>query len=443
MKKTCPKEKANRYYWFVVLPFQSLCLTVFSGPLYGFNALVIPINQVFSPSNVNNGFAGTIIGGTVFLSIGLGGVIHNRLLRLFGKRPVFIASALIFITTFGLAAIACNLKNYWLLLLGFAIPTGVSMANLFFISIVYLVAWGKHAGRVGLSTGVAGMLFGFWGAVYSVVGPYFNFHFGFTWMLILSGLAVALVTLAALLFMRQPPEPSDSEADAQEKQVPLLTFRDIVSTPSFWVFGFFFFLFLAPGFGFKLIIAALSNEVFRTTDFVASLMAASFLICYGASRLGFGILSDRLALKPMFLIFSSVQVVALLVGAISLPFLKGVVFFTTLMCLTGAMFAGGKCLWAVTMVRMFGHKNYHTPMMLTQPFLAVAGFLGPLTLTWALRASDVKFSVSCWLYASAAAVTIAAILFHMLRRFDYKKFKDHQSQGLELSLRAKSEFDRF
>ena len=124
MKKTCPKEKANRYYWLVVLPFQSLCLTVFSGPLYGFNALVIPINQVFSPSNVNNGFAGTIIGGTVFLSIGLGGVIHNRLLRLFGKRPVFIASALMFITTFGLAAIACNLKNYWLMLQRYWQTTG-------------------------------------------------------------------------------------------------------------------------------------------------------------------------------------------------------------------------------------------------------------------------------------------------------------------------------
>ncbi len=443
MNKICPSEKAKRYYWFTVLPFQSLCLTVFAGPLYGFNALVIPFNQVFSPSNINNGFAGTIIGGTIFLSIGLGGLMHNRLLRLFGKRPLFIIAALSFILSFGLAAIACHLKNYWLLLFGFAIPTGISIANLFFIGIVYLVAWGQYAGRVGLSTGVTGMLFGFWGAVYSVVGPYFQSHFGFTWMLILSGLGVALIVMTALLFMQQPPKSTNSEAEAREQQVPLLAFRDIVRTPSFWVFGFFFFLFLAPGFGFKLIVAALSDEVFRTTDFVASLMAAAFLVCYGASRLGFGILSDRLSLKPMFLIFSLVQVAALLAGAIALPYLKGVVFFTILMCLTGTMFAGGKCLWAVTMVRMFGHKNYHTPMMLTQPFVGIAGFLGPLTLTWALRAPDVKFSVSCWLYASAAALAVATVLFHMLRRFDYEKFKHHQSQGLELSLRAKTEFDRF
>ncbi len=107
------------------------------------------------------------------------------------------------------------------------------------------------------------------------------------------------------------------------------------------------------------------------------------------------------------------------------------------------MFAAGKCLWAVTMVRMFGPKNFHTPMMMSQLSVGVAGFLGPLTLTWALRAPDVKHSVTGWLYAAALALAIATILFHMLRRFDYQKFAKHQSQGLELSLRAKSEFDQF
>ena len=444
MIKTYPSEKAKRFYWLIVLPFQSLCLTVFAGPLYGFNALVQPINQVFSPSNINNGFAGAVIGGTIFLSIGLGGLIHNRMLRLFGKRPLFIGSSLSLIGSFGIAAIACYLKNYWLLLVGFAIPTGLCFANLFFVGIVFLVAWGQQAGRVGLSTGVAGMLFGFWGAVYSIIGPYIQSHLGFTWMLILSGIAVAAIQLLALFYMVDPPKPKTSDADLKKQaQVPLLAFRDILRIPSFWVFGVFFFLFLAPGFGFKLIVAALSDEVFHTTDFVASLMAAAFLVCYGASRLGFGILSDRLPLKPMYLVFSMVQVVALLAAAVSLPFLKGVVFFTILMCLTGTMFAGGKCLWAVTMVRMFGQKNFHTPMMLTQPFVGAAGFLGPFTLTWALRAHDVKFSVTCWLFAAAGALAAATVLFHMLRRFDYEKFANHQKQGLELSLRAKSEFDKF
>ncbi|MDG2184217.1 MAG: hypothetical protein P8K79_00980 [Mariniblastus sp.] len=107
MNRRHSKENSKRFYWLIVLPFQSLCLTVFAGPLYGFNALVQPINEVFSPSNINNGFAGAVIGGTIFLSIGLGGLIHNRLLRLFGKRPLFIGSSLSLIGSFGIAAIAC------------------------------------------------------------------------------------------------------------------------------------------------------------------------------------------------------------------------------------------------------------------------------------------------------------------------------------------------
>ena len=444
MNRRHSEKNSKRFYWLFALPLQSLCLTVFAGPLYGFNALVQPFNQVFSPSNINNGVSGAVVGGTIFLSLGLGGLAHNRLLQIFGRTTLFIGSNLGLIASFGIAAAACHWKLYWLLIVGFAVPTGICFVNLFFIGIVFLVAWGHHVGRVGLSTGTAGMMFGLWGAIFSIVGPYLQVHLDFTWMLILSGIAVATIELSALFFMIDPPPTEVTQADMDTEQAkPTLTFGDVIRIPSIWVFGFFIFLFLTPGFGFKLIVAALSNEVFHTTDLVASWMAAAFLICYGASRLGFGILSDRLPIKPMYLTFSLVQVVALLIAAITLPWVTGVLFFTVLMCLTGTMFAGGKCLWAVAMVRMFGQKNFHTPMMLTQPFVGAAGFLGPITLTWALRASDVKSSVTIWLFASAAALLIATILFHMLRKFDYDKFSKHQAQGLELSFRARTEFDKF
>ncbi|MDG2381595.1 MAG: hypothetical protein P8N76_07965 [Pirellulaceae bacterium] len=444
MTRTCPPQQAKRFYWFIVLPIQSLCLTPIAAPLYGFNALVRPINEVFSQDNINNGWAGALIGGTLFLSLGFGGLTHNRFLKLAGNRTkLFVAMNAALVLSFVIAAIACHYRLYWLLMFGFAVPAGVSIVNLFFIGLVFLVSWGHAMGKVGLSSGTFGMLLGFWGAVYSVLSPIVRSHVGFLWMLILLGFAVAAVELLGLLLMIDPPESTTEKTSSEKDDTPILAFRNIVQFPSFWVFGFFILLFLLPGFGFKLIVSALSDEVFHTTESVASSMAAIFLVCYGASRLGFGILSDSLPIKPMYFIFSLVQAVALLIAAVSLPYMKGVVFFTFLMCLTGTMFAAGKCLWSVTMVRMFGQKNFHTPMMLTQPFVGIAAFLGPVSLTWALRAEDVRTSVGWWLYASSGALAVATFLFQILRRFNYERFAKHQRQGLNFHWRSKDEFDRF
>ena len=271
-----------------VLPFQSICLTVFAGPLYGFNALIQRINEVFSPSDINTGWAGAIAGGDYFL-VGRSGWYDSPILSLWvGSRArLFVIMNVAIIAGFGVGALACHLKLYWLLLLGFAIPTGLCFVNLFFIGIVFLVNWGHEAGRVGLSTGIAGMLFGIWGAVYSVIGPYIVANAHLIWFLLLSGIAVSLIELLALTCMLDPVGSGTSAEPNQTKaETPTLTFKDIAQVPSFWVFFFFFILFLTPGFGFKLIVAALSDRIFHATQWVASIIAASFLICYGTSRLG-------------------------------------------------------------------------------------------------------------------------------------------------------------
>ena len=444
MSRTCPPHQAKRFYWFIVLPIQSLCLTAMAAPLYGFNALIRPINEVFSQADINNGWAGAMIGGTLFLALGFGGLSYHRFIKLAGSpTKLFVTMNVSLILSFGIAAVACHYRLYWLLMFGFAVPAGISLVNLFLFGLAFLLSWGHAVGKVGFSSGTLGMMLGFWGAVYSVVAPEIRSQYGIFWMLILSGFAVAIVELLSLVLMIEPPESTTVTTSTENEEIPVLTFRDIVQFPSFWFFGFFFLLFLIPGFAFKLIVSAFSDEVFHTTTAVSSTMAALFLICYGASRLGFGILSDRLPVKPMYFIFSSVQAVALLVAAVSLPSMKGVVFFTFLMCLTGTMFAAGKCLWMVTLVRMYGQKNYHTPVMLTEPFVGIAGFLGPLSLTWALRAEDVRTSVSWWLFTSAILLAVATVLFQLLRRFNYDEFANHQRQRLNWNWRSKDTYDRF
>ncbi|MDG2013021.1 MAG: hypothetical protein P8J33_05920 [Pirellulaceae bacterium] len=39
-EKQWTPESANRFYWRSVLPWQSLMMTSFTAPMYGFNALI-------------------------------------------------------------------------------------------------------------------------------------------------------------------------------------------------------------------------------------------------------------------------------------------------------------------------------------------------------------------------------------------------------------------
>ena len=432
-----------------MLPWQSLLMTCYAAPMYGFNALILPINDVFSPGNVNDGWPGAIVGGTVLLTAGFGGLLHHWLLSLSGgrRRLIVILNVLIpFI--FGLGATACHLQWFWLLIIGFALPAGLVFANLFMLCTVYLVGWGTTVGRVGFSTGVYGIYFGIWGAVYSVVAPIGLASLGLLWILVITGISLAGIQLLPLLLMKDPPPASGSLAASSgdrgsDHKRPSLTYRDVLKIPSFWIYALFFFLFLAPGFGFKIIVTALTAQVFHVGQTTGAIIAASFLISYGISRLGFGILSDKLRIKPMYLLFSAVQVVALLSSAILLPHLNGVVLFTILLCITGAMFAAGKCLWSVVMVRIYGPENFKTPLAMTQAFYGLAGFAGPITLTWALRSQDVVLSTTYWLYAAAAALFICIVLFHMLRRVDYTKLEHHERQGFQWTLKSRNEFDRF
>ena len=172
-------------------------------------------------------------------------------------------------------------------------------------------------------------------------------------------------------------------------------------------------------------------------------MAVAFLATYGLSRLVFGILSDKIRLKPMYFLFGFVQAAALLIAAITLPNLQGVAFFTVLMCIVGGMFAAGKCLFTLVCVHIYGPVNFATGITMVLPAYGLAGFIGPITLTYAMRSSDVVETTSWWLYATSGVLLICVVLFHLLRRVDYAKLANKEPQGLHVGFKATTEFDRF
>jgi hypothetical protein len=56
--KRFAERDPRAFYWKVVIPFQALLLTAFCAPMYGYNALIAPLNEIFTPNDPNSGWAG-------------------------------------------------------------------------------------------------------------------------------------------------------------------------------------------------------------------------------------------------------------------------------------------------------------------------------------------------------------------------------------------------
>ena len=246
---------------------------------------------------------------------------------------------LLFAVFISVGALAIWLDWYWLVLVGFTLPIGVMIGCLFSAMMQYLLVWARKLNLAGIQSGVAGLMFGVWGALFSVIAPLVVARFGLERTLVGSGvLVLAIGLLASKAFFT----PYEGEVAATSEALPVLDFRELFSSKTYWVFLVFSTLFLIPGFGFKVIVQALAVSVFHVTQFDASMVAVAFLSTYGLSRLICGFLADRYPLKSMYLIFAGGQSLALLVAAISLPLYPNVVFLTVLMCVVGSPFCRGQ-----------------------------------------------------------------------------------------------------
>ena len=430
----------RRYYWWYVLPVQSLLLTAYIMPMYGFNSLIKPFNEIFSPDNPLTGWPGAIAGGVMFLGAGFGGLLGAVLDRWF-RRPnlKWLVTNVLLVMCIVSGAIAGWIESYLLVLLGFALPAGICAGFCFAQALAFLIGWAQRIGCGGLQSGVFGLMYGVWGAVFSLVAPVCIARWGVEWTLLGTGMVLLLAAIVSTSTQR--PVPPQPPGDRPER--PSLSRRQLLSFRMFWIFLLFFLIFLTPGFGFKVIVQSLSQHVYDVSEFTASLVAAAFLISYGLSRLICGIIADHIRLKPMYLFFTVGQAVLLLVAAIGLPRAEGVVFLVVAMCLVGGLFAAGKSLWGLMMISIFGPSSFHTTITSVLPAFGIAGLLGPLTLNWALRSNDVVTTTSWWFYAMAAVMAVATVLCLLLRRIDFAAMDRGESQVMHLRPGARDELDRF
>jgi nitrate/nitrite transporter NarK len=434
----------HRFYWWYVVPIQTVLVTAYVMPMYGFNALIHPVNLIFAPDNPTNGWPGAFGGGTIFFAICFAGLL-GWLLGLFLKtnRRRWIGANLIWAACLVVGGIAIRIESLTLLLAGFAFPIGIATGYIFSQMMAHLLGWGRHMGHVGMQSGIAGLMFGLWGAAFSFVAPLTIDKWGLEWTLYGTALVVfTCAILSSLGFILPTPPPVDPAKPVQKAQQPL-TRPQLLSSPTYWIFLIFFLIFFTPGFGFKVIVQALAEDVYKVTNLTASLVAVAFLVCYGISRLICGLVADHFRLKPMFLFFASGQAILLLIAAIGLPMNRHVLFITVMMCLVGSLFAAGKSLWSMVMLTLFGPTSFAHTMTVSLPAFGLAGMLGPVTLNWALRTDNVVASTSLWLYIMAGALAVATFLFWLLRRFDFEAFEHQRRQAVHLAPHSRDTLDRF
>ena len=167
------------FYWRIILPLQTLLLLAYCAPLYGFSALLGPINNVFSPEQSRGAMAGVLTGSLLFLGVGFGVLFSDSLLRL-AKSParLLIALNIAVLVVFSIGGLACELGSLWLFLLGFALPTGLIFSNIFSLAMRQLMGWSNHFNRAGLQAGFSGLVFGLWGALFSFYGASLEGYWG-------------------------------------------------------------------------------------------------------------------------------------------------------------------------------------------------------------------------------------------------------------------------
>lgn len=430
----------RRFYWFWILPIQTMLMTAYIVPMYGFNAYIEPINEIFNPARALDGWPGAISGGLVFLGTTLGAVLERLLGKLsHSTRIQLLLSNILIAVTLVIFAVACWYESIWLLMTGGSFLMGIGMGCNFSFSAKLLLSWGRHMGHLGLQSGVFGLLFGVWGAIYSLMAPMLIQRWGIEWTFIGTACFVMLFAFLSVIRLRMPVEP----AARSTLDKPVLSLRQIAATRQFWFFTICMLILLTPGFGFKVIVQSLSEHIYHVSSLTASLVAVAFLMSYGISRLICGLLADHVRLKPMYLLFTGGQMILLTVTAIALPDVQGIAFIAVMMCLIGSLFAAGKSLWGMLAMALFGSSNLNSAIHGLLVAFGLAGLLGPVTLNWALRSDDVLRTTSWWMYAMAGAMGLACLLVWLMRTFDFEAAANHKHQPMHWKPSERDERDRF
>jgi MFS family permease len=332
-----------------------------------------------------------------FLCMGAGALFWGAASDRYGARPVVLAGALLLGLALTLASRATSLLQFQLV---YGVLVGLAASAFFAPLMALTTAWFERNRALAVSLVSAGM--GMAPMTISPLARWLISTYDWRTAMLLIGLLAWAVLPVALLLRRAPPAAAvapDGSAAADAAQAPDMPAVQALGSRQFLVLGLTFFA----------CCAAHSGPIFHMVSYailcgVGPMAAVSIYSVEGLAGLGgrllFGVLADRVGVKPMIVAGLLVQALAialyLLVSDLSEFYLLALVF--------GTAYGGVMPLYAVLAREYFGPRALGTVLGAAMMLSSLGMSFGPVAGGWLFD----SYGGYGWLFAGSALVGLAA-----------------------------------
>ncbi|PTE08522.1 MFS transporter [Mesorhizobium helmanticense] len=330
-----------------------------------------------------------------FLVMGLGGFAWGAVYDRLGARPVVLAGAVLL----GLALVVASRAGSLLVFqLSYGVIVGLAASAFFTPMIALTTAWFDTNRSLAVSLVSAGM-----GVAPMTISPFAQWLItAYDWRTAMFDIGVMawVLLLPAVLLVRQPPVPAAAtEASWPAAEGAGMSVRQALLSPQFIVLGLTFFA----------CCAAHSGPIFHMVSYamlcgVAPMAAVSIYSVEGLAGLGgrllYGVLADRLGVKPVLIAGLAIQ--AVVIAAYLAVSELGQ--FYTLAVIFGATYGGVMPLYAVLAREYFGQRILGTVFGAATMLSSLGMAFGPLAGGMVFDA----YANYSWLFIGSALVGLGA-----------------------------------
>jgi len=402
----------SNYRWVIVAAGGLLgCVAV--GGMFSLPVLLQPIARDTGWSVAGISSAMTI----GFLAMAFASMIWGALSDRFGPLPVVLTGSIVIAASLALASRATSLIEFQLL---FGLMVGAATAAIFAPLMATVTGWFDTNRSLAVSLVSAGM-----GMAPMTMAPLaawlVTVHDWRTSMLIIAGIAAALMIPAALLVRRPPAlEGGQAEMAADEQQTDM-TVAQAVRSPQFIT------LMLANFF----CCATHSGPIFHTVSYAVTcgipmIAAVSIYSVEGLAgmggRIAFGLLGDRFGAQRVL----AIGLLAQAFGVLAYVFVSTLGPFYAVAALVGFIYAGTMPLYAVIIRENFPLKMMGTIIGGT----AMAGSLGMSTGPLLGGLIYDRFDSYALMYVGSWGMGLAAVLILMAFRPFPKRQTEPAAYGM-------------
>jgi len=383
-------------------------MLLFLGLIYAWSIFARPLNDnysVWTPSEISLAFTISMI----FFCIG--GFASGKITRKFKAGTVMRLSALLLLVGyFGLSRLsienpASSLRSLYLFY-GVLCGGGVGMG---YNSVLGSVnRW--FIGKIGLSSGILLMGYGFGGMIIGSIVEVLIQNVGIFSTFQILGITVFIVITAGSYIIKTPDvvkmpdfNPIIDKAKSVKKD---FTPNEMMKTRSFWIF--FLWTVTISAAGLLVINSAASIAVTYGAPAVLGMIVSVF---NGLGRVIFGQLFDRLGFSRAMIINNFTLMLAgglLVMGSI---YTSVVLIFTGLL-LVGASYGGSPALASSVIHELFGPDHYAVNFSIRNFALIPAAIIGPMTSGLMLESSGGDYTLNFVMIIIFAILSL--ILWKML-----------------------------